>query len=227
MKNIKNLKPLMFPAIAIICIGGAANAHDHSGGEKRRGDITQNYQLSGFDALELGGVFELDVRVGGDFNIVMSGPAKEMDSLIVEVKHGALVVKRKKGKHHSRGKRDSVNLTITLPSLDEVDIGGVVSGSIAGIKSDSFELNVGGVADLELNGTCTDLDIAIGGVGDVNAEGLVCEDVDAALGGVGNVSVYASNSVDAAIGGVGEIDVYGKPKHVEKTKGFLSHVNIH
>jgi len=75
-------------------------------------------------------------------------------------------------------------------------------------------------------GTCDTLNVALEGVGHVDAERLKCKTVIADLEGVGQLSVFASESIDGDAEGIGEIDVYGNPQIVNKSKGFLSRVNI-
>ena len=69
---IKNLI-LSAGALALLA-GGAALADDDE-------TVTRTLDLGGFDAITVAGVYELDVRVGSDFSVELSGPAYEMDRI--------------------------------------------------------------------------------------------------------------------------------------------------
>jgi len=86
---------------------------------------------------------------------------------------------------------------------------------------------VSGVGELTIEGRCGALDTSMRGVGSIDARGLECEDADVSLKGVGEVTLFASESVEVSAKGIGSVDVYGKPKSVEKSKGFLSGVTVH
>jgi len=119
-----------------------------------------------------------------------------------------------------------IKATITLPSLRGLDITGIGAGEINGIKSDRLDIEVAGISDMELSGTCGSLDVDMAGLGELRAEDLKCDDVDVDLAGMGEISVYASKSVTADAAGMGNIEVYGNPEEVEKSKSFMASVKI-
>lgn len=195
----------------------------------RSNDIRQSYDLSGFDAIDIRGVYELEVEVGGDFSVSTSGRAKEVKGLKVYVENGTLVLDQDNGRKNKKwnDERKGVLAIITMPALNELEIKGVGTGDINGIDAKSFELSIGGVGELELSGTCDTLEADMRGVGQIDARDLKCENAEATLRGVGEISLYASESVDVEAKGIGEVNVYGNPAHVEKSKGFMSGVTIH
>lgn len=218
-----NILKIAIVTTGIIAVPWAAMAH----GKKDKAHVDQTHDVRGFDELSVGGVYELDVKVGSDFSVKTSGHAKEVEGMEVFVEDGALRIEHKKKSFTKRMRnKNGVIVTISMPELNGVEIGGVGSGSISGIDSDRLELEIGGVGELELSGTCRELEIEVAGVGELDARDLKCEDVEVELAGVGEVDVYASESVDVEAAGVGEVNVYGKPKDVSKSKTFLSEVNI-
>lgn len=210
-------------AVSLIAVSGFAYAH----GNSDKSHVDETHALSGFDKIEIGGVYELDVKVGGDFSVETSGHAKEVEGMKVFVDGDTLRIKHKKNSFRNKMKsKNGVVVTISMPELNGVEIGGVGSGSISGIDSDRLSVEVGGVGELEISGKCKSLEIEVAGVGELDAEDLKCENVDVQLAGVGEIDVYASKSVDVEAAGVGEVNVYGNPKDVSKSKTFLSEINI-
>lgn len=202
-----------------LAAAGAASADDDD-------RVSQELSLSGFDAITVGGVYELDVRVGGDYSIRLSGPEYEMDLIDVSVKNGALVLSQKEHKKNFNN-RKGVEAVITMPSLKGVKISGVVEGKIAGVDADSFNVEVSGVGDLSIAGECGALEANLSGVGDLDAEDLECAKAEVNVSGVGSATVFARDEVDAKVSGMGDIDVYGSPKTVHKNKGMFSDITVH
>jgi len=220
----------------LLCIAGTAAlalttasfAHDPDDDENRGKEVMQEYELKGFDRIEVGGVYELNVKVGNKFSVTLEGVERDMARVDIRVENGALMLghnkDRKRWNRHNH--HDSIAAKITLPALNGIDVSGVVDGSVDGVKSDAFELTVSGVGDIDIAGVCKNLRARISGVGDVDAENLRCDDVDVQVSGVGDATVYASVSVDARVSGMGDIDVYGSPKKISQSGGMFSEVNI-
>lgn len=217
------MKKLFVLAAATLALAaaGAAFADDDS-------RVSQDLSLSGFDAITVGGVYELDVRVGGDYSIRLSGPQYEMDLIEVSVKNGALVLGQKENKKgFKNGNRKGVEAVITMPGLKGVKVSGVVEGKIAGVDAESFDVEVSGVGDLSIEGECGALEANLSGVGDLDAEDLECAKVDVNVSGVGSAAVFARDEVDAKVSGMGDIDVYGSPRTVHKNKGMFADITVH
>ena len=112
------IKSLAVGAMAI----GMATAVAAKDSEK----ITRNLDLSGFDRIEISGVYELDVRVGSDYSIELSGLEDEMDWVEASVKNNVLTLDqrdRKRGeKRRWRQNREGIDAVITLPSLIGLEV---------------------------------------------------------------------------------------------------------
>jgi len=200
-----------------ILIGGIsmANAHeDDDHDDKDR--ITKTYDLTGFDAIDISGVYDVEITVGKDYSIRLEGREKEMDYAEVDLDGDTLELGQRK-KKWGWGNRKSIDAYITLPSLNALDVSGVTDADVENIDAKTFELDVSGVADVNLSGSCDRIDADISGVSDVNARELKCKSGDVDLSGVGDLDVYTSESIDASVHGVGDVTVYGSPSDVEKS----------
>jgi hypothetical protein len=210
-------------AMGIIAVPYSAYAH----GSSSKSHVDETHAVRNFDKIEIGGVYELDVKVGGEFSVETSGHAKEVEGMKVYVDGNTLVIEHKKNNFRNRMKsKNGVVVTISMPELNAVEIGGVGTGNISGIDSERLTLEIGGVGEMDISGKCKSLEIEVAGVGELDARDLECEDVEVELAGVGEIDVYASKSVDVEAAGVGEVNVYGNPKDVSKSKTFLSEINI-
>jgi len=212
----------------ILLSAGLATAHEVDG--KNRVEETHN--IKGFTKIRVTGVYELDVQVGEAFSVFTSGKHKDVENMKVYLKGSTLVLAQnedgdKSVNWNGRKKNNSgIRAVITLPSLKALDIAGIGAGEIKGIKSDNLDIEVAGISDIELSGTCGNLDVDMAGLGELRAEDLKCEDADVDLAGMGEISVYASKSVSADAAGMGSIEVYGNPEDVEKSKSFMASVKV-
>ncbi|MEO1252556.1 MAG: head GIN domain-containing protein [Pseudomonadota bacterium] len=214
---MKRVTTAAFAATLLASAGAAAGDEDR---------ITRTLDLEGFDSIEVSGVYDIDVRVGEEFSVVLKGRVEELDRTLVTVSGGVLDLSQDERKSWRR-KRRGVDAYITLPSLNGIVVSGVVDGEIDGVDADDFEINISGVGDIALAGKCQSLDAQVSGVGDLDAEGLECSVVDIRLSGVGDASVFASAEVDARVSGMGDIDVYGAPDRVSTSDSMFAKVTVH
>lgn len=220
--------PIKTTGLALLAatILSACSAMAH-GNNDRGEDITRTYDFKGFDAISIGGVYEVDVKVGDSHSVTVSGRVKDMERVDVSIEDGRLILgtkkrKTKKKDHHG----ENVVATVTLPQLNALKISGVATGDVEGVKAETFELKVSGVAEIDIEGKCDRLKAKVSGVGELNAKDFKCKTSDISLSGVGEMSVYASNSIDISANGVGSVDVYGNPGTVKKNKSMFTTIKM-
>lgn len=214
---------ILVSAGVVALLSGVAIAHDDEEKETRRLD------LNGFDQIEISGVYNLEIEVGSDFFVELSGHTDELDRVKASVSGGVLDLSQRdrKKKRGWKNDHDGIDAVIRLPSLTALDISGVVDGDVKKIDTDRFTVRISGVGDLELQGTCGSLKARVSGVGELDADKLECRAVDVRVSGVGDASVFASDEVDANVSGMGDIDVYGSPERVTKSDSMFADVTIH
>ena len=211
------MKKTIISAVGAMALSTSAFADDN---------ITRTLDLRGFDQIEIAGVYELNVEVGPEFSITLTGEEEELDRVQAAVRGSVLTLDRSKGKRRWGRDNQGIEAVITLPALVGLDISGVVDGEVAGIDASRFELDLSGVGDVELEGECETFEADVSGVGDLDAEKLQCRTVSVEVSGVGSASVYASEEVDAEVSGMGDIDVYGSPEKVRKESSMFADVTI-
>ncbi len=192
-------------------------------------DISVSHDLKGFDQIRLDNVgIQLEVEVGEDFAVEVSGDEELVETLLLKVRGDKLVIYRDDNHKVWEGRgNDSPLVIVSMPSFTGFELRGAVDASIKGVDSDEVEFDLKGAGNIEVEGKCRWLIVDLKGAGNVEADDLICEEVDVTLKGAGNIEVYASKRVDADIDGLGNIDVYGNPEEVEKDDGWLSHISIH
>lgn len=212
-------------ATAVLLLSSPAFAHDD---KDHKRDVVADYDFTDFDSITIEGVYLLDVRAGDTFSVRTEADADDAKWLNVTKSGRTLNLTRTK-RDHKRWKNDNsqgVRAIITMPRLVDLEVAGVATGKVSAFTGGNVDIDIAGVSELTLSGTCDRLDIDLAGVGEVDARALKCDDVDADLGGVGSMSVYAAESIDANAGGIGSIEVYGNPELRDVEDGFMAKVKI-
>ncbi len=190
--------------------------------------VEKAHDYNGFTQIEVAGVFDLDVEVGPDYSIRLSGPSGEMEKVQATLKGETLILDRidAKSRKNRQRRRNGVKAVITMPELNALEVSGVVDATIAGVDSADFSMNLSGVGEIEVAGRCDNFHANVSGVGELEARGLECRTVDVDISGVGEASVFAADAVDASVSGIGEITVYGVPASIRKEVGLFSKITI-
>ncbi len=190
-------------------------------------DVTQTYDFVDFDKVEIGGVYEFDIAVGGDYSITISGAPEEMERIEVSVSNGELILdQNRREKVRRKWRNQGMEATITLPALSPIDVSGIVDGNITGVDAEEFNADFSGVGEVDISGTCGHLDANISGIGDFDASELRCQTADVDVSGIGDVDVYASDEIDISVSGIGDADIHGSPTRVEKNGSLFSDISV-
>ena len=203
--------------------GTASMALDREDGDY----VTEDRDLTGFTRLQVRGAIELELTAGKDYSVSIRTREGRMQDVTTEIDGDTLVIDMDDGRRRRSWWDDTnVDVTITMPTLAELEVLGAVDGELFDIDSDDIEIDVRGAADVEIEGKCRNLTVDVKGAGDIDADDLKCENVEVDVKGAGSASVYASESIDARVSGVASISVYGDLKDVRKHAGGLSSISI-
>jgi hypothetical protein len=202
-------------AMALILTAGNAAAWSFSKDTiEGSGDMeTRELDLKEFDAIDVGGAFDLEITLGNEQKVVMTIDDNLWDNLEAEVNGGTLEI----GWDKSCSPEGDSKVVIVVRELKAIDIHGAAEVEIADYRGDAFEFNVSGAAELEMDGQVDNLEINVSGAGEIDTRELKAKSVEISVSGAGEAKVYASESFEGRVSGVGSIDYWGNPKH-QKTK---------
>lgn len=168
----------------------------------------------------------------------ITGDEDVLEDIKISVRGDELIIRN--SNHHQH--KSDVSITITLPELKEISLGGVVDittpdqvnfddlkvevGGVANldlrVKSKSFELEASGVLSGDIVGETKELKIEISGVGKFDASEFKAENCDIDVSGVAKASVYAVEQLNASVSGMGRISYVGRPAINKSSSGFGS-----
>src|SRR4051794_38570678 len=92
--NTAQVEDSMRTAIVSVAIAasfatsGCSRTHSEDGGPT----VSRNYQVGGFDQIEVAGPYNVQVRTGANPGVSASGGAKLMEHMVVEVQNGKLLI---------------------------------------------------------------------------------------------------------------------------------------
>lgn len=181
---------------------------------------------------------DIDVKLGDEPGLELRGPQAALDLITLEEDDGVLVIGNEGPGYMIR----EVRATLTVTSLDSVEIRGAgdveaqfsaadavtvsIEGSgdveASGIDASEVEVEIKGTGDVELEGTAQSASYSIAGTGDIDASELEVADATAEIKGAGDITLYATATADAWIAGTGDIRVLGGAQISQRIDGLGS-----
>jgi len=217
---------------ASFATAACSRTHSKDGGPT----VSRNYQVGGFDQIEVAGPYNVQVRTGPNPGVSAQGGAKLIEHMVVEVQNGKLLIhpERKKGWSFSGWNfHGKVDLTVTVPQLRGATIAGSGDIKVDQVRGDRFEGTVAGSGDLEVaaldvqsleltiagsggvkatTGRAQSSKLDIAGSGDIDAKGVQSQTADISIAGSGSIAAQASGTAAVSIVGSGDVDVTGGAK---------------
>ncbi len=181
---------------AVLAASAATSACGRTHSEDGGPAVSRNYQVGGFDKIEVAGPYDVEVRTGANPSVSARGPQKMIEHMTVEVRDGKLLI-RPERQHgwfqmgwNSHG---HVALTVTVPELH----GAAIAGS-GGVKTGS--------------GKAQTANFDIAGSGDIDAKGVQVQTADVSIAGSGSIAAQATGTAAVSIMGSGDVQVTGGAK---------------
>ena len=197
--------------------------------------------LSGFNAVNVAGPFDVDIVQGATESVKVEAPADVTDRIITEVNGGVLKIYNR---HDSWnwgnwwGHHKKILVHVTAKDLNAINISG--SGDVSfrdGITTSSLKLrifgsgdmtgkvavktlesSITGSGDMKLSGNAESSTVSLVGSGDFTARNLLTVSSAVRVSGSGDAEVNASDRVDAAVNGSGDVRYTGAAKNINSRK---------
>ena len=174
--------------------------------------VRERRDLSGFDELEVGGAFLLEVTVGESFSVEVEGDDNLVPLIKTEVRGDALHVSIDKGYRS----KDYLKVYVSAPNLTGVDTSGAAQVNASGIKSTAFNIGSSGGSKVTVTGQTTDLRIETSGGAKVLANELAATNGTVDTSGGATAEVLVTGELKAHASGGSRIVYSGTPANVTK-----------
>ena len=186
-------------------------------------------QVEPFKRLIVSGQMTVDVEVGSDYQVILSGDDNVVAATDRFIDGDALRLRAPKG----IVKADQLHITVVTPDLasitaavtedivinvsgkplDEVSVrlSGVGRLDINGLVAKRVQSQMDGTGQLRIDGVAEHLDFRLSGVGKAEFSALCLKSARVKVHGMGRVTVNTSEYLDAAVKGLGKITYLGDP----------------
>ena len=171
--------------------------------------VSRRVDLPAFTAIEIGGVFDSTVIVGGtESYVVVHADDNLLDKIRLEVRNGCLAV-------YPEGNISTVSrwkLEVFLPSLQSLETSGSCSVRVGRFHTDKLRLSLSGVSSCTLTGAADLLEAELSGASKLVAKDFQCNEVDIDTSGASHAEVFVLSSLEADASGASSVTYKGNPQ---------------
>jgi hypothetical protein len=227
-------------AVALLIVGAIVSARlvagrlasgdysEESPRARRSGPVASvSRDLSGFDRVDARGMWQIDIKQGEAWDVVLAYPENAENRLDVRVENGRLVLEEK-GRGWSwfgRSDDETLEAAVTMPALEGIDLSGASELTLSGFSGDKLEVTASGATQIDgSNGSYGDLTLIVSGAGDVDLSEILVDDARVVLSGAGDIKLNMNGGVLAgSVSGAGQISYRGTVREENVvTSGFSS-----
>ncbi len=181
---------------------------------------TEKRSVTDFKAIEVGGIFEVEVVAQKDFSVEVDADDNLLQFIRTEVKGGTLEISAEK-KISPRGR---IRVRISAPDIESLQVSGVSKLSLVDLKNDSLKVDASGASKINVAGETKNLEVELSGASKIEAENLKAENVDVDGSGASCASVNVSGDLKADLSGASKVTYSGNPRNLEKSTSGASSV---
>lgn len=202
-------------------------------------ESTRTFSVSGFDKLDLGSAFTINVRQGSNFSVKATGQKRDLDELDANVSGGTLKVRYKENWNRNRKR---VAFEITMPTLRGIDFSGASTSEVRGFKNqgnmnidvsgaststieidaDRVNVDFSGASTINLIGKANRVEGDISGATTLKAFDLQTKTVRLEVSGASGARVNASERLEIDASGASSVRYRGGASVSSNTSGASS-----
>lgn len=213
--------------IFALAVGLVFSTNCGSGSFKNLSDIQgsgtsriETRNVAGFTKIEAGGALSVEISVQKAFSVAIEADDNLLANIKTEISGSTLKI-------YSADRispKTRINVVISMPALESVDISGASDGVITNIKSESLELKASGASKIKVDGAAKSLEANASGASTIDAEDLRVEDAEVETSGASRASVAATNDLKVNASGASKISYTGEPKNIKQNSSGASSV---
>jgi len=195
--------------VALVVMATACRDHtpDSSSTRGSGASVTDHRDVAPFTTVELAGANTVVVHVGAPQSVEVTGDDNLVGRVTTVVRDGRLVIDN----HGSFTTSAPMHVTISVPSLDGVELGGAGTVTVDGVTNNDFSAGLPGEGTLVVSGAAERVAAVLAGTGTLDLHELAATNGIAQLLGTGTIRVDATSTLDATLSGSGTILYHGDP----------------
>jgi len=191
-------------------------------------DYTEERDVDAFTSVKMDGMMDITIEVGGEQSVrITTNKQRYLDDITTSVRDGRLLIDFDVGGNiFSLFRNIDIEVHITVPSLDGVELEGMGDFEIHNVDSENFRAVLDGMGSVDIDGTCDSATFIIDGLGDLNARGFECKSVKLVMDGMGDADIFASEFADVDLDGMGDVDIYGNPARTKFREDGMGDIDV-
>jgi hypothetical protein len=191
-------------------------------GEKGSGKIaTDSRGVNGFRAVEVGGVFQVEITAQKDFSVEVEGDDNLLALVRTEVDGGVLKIDTER----RLAPTTPIRIRISAPDIDNLEVSGAANVAVTNLKNTGLSVDSSGASKIAVSGETSKLTVDVSGATKVDAENLKAENATVDASGASHVSVNVTGNLKTDASGASRIAYVGTPANLEKKTSGASSVS--
>jgi len=182
---------------------------------------SEKRELSGFRAVEVGGVFQVEIIAQKDFGVEVEADDNLLQYIKTEVRGGKLNIEMDK----KVSTKNAILIRISAPDIDDLGVSGAAKVTVSGLKNTGIKVDSSGASKISIAGETAKLLIEVSGATKVDAEDLKSENATVEASGASHVAVNVTGQLLADASGASKIVYSGSPANVEKKSSGASNIS--
>ena len=209
--------------------------------------VIENRDVNAFDRVKLSCALTVNIVCADVQTLEIKADESLIDDVKTEVIDGELNVYLD-GKRSLWSKKRKIEVNITVPTLNSVDVSGACEVDVAGFTAEDFYVRATGASDIDIynitakgefkmdisgasnvraDGSTDKITIHASGASDVSAKKVNANIADVHASGASDIDVTAFKEIYASGNGASDIDFYGNPKTVDISSSGASDIKGH
>src|SRR5688572_21721476 len=177
--------------------------------------------VTGFRGVDVGGVFQVEITAGKDFEVEVSADDNLLPVIETRVSNGILHIEAKE----SIRSHGPVRVRISAPDIESIEASGASKVSLANVKNDGLTIDADGASRVSLSGETAKLIADVSGASHIDAENLKATNARVDASGASHVSVSVIERLAADASGASRVAYVGSPKSVERSSSGASKIH--
>lgn len=183
--------------------------------------VTEKRNIVGFKAVDVGGVFKVEITAQKDFGLEIEADDNLMPLITTEVEDGVLKIESEK----RISSHNPIRIRISAPNIENLESSGASNVTITNLKNAALSIDSSGASKINVEGETSILTIDVSGASNISAGDLKAVDANIEASGACHVDVNVSGDLKSEASGASRIVYSGTPKNIEKKTSGASRVS--
>jgi hypothetical protein len=172
--------------------------------------LTEKRAPGSFRAVEINGVFDVQIQLGQEGKLEVSGDDNIVPRIQTAVRGDVLTIRA----DQSICPKLTLEVRLAAPDIGRLTVEGTNEVRLSGVNNQKLALEIGGSSNLRAEGRTGQLKLDLPGSSKVEAADLHSQSASIRISGVGEAEVHATQALEVTISGVGNVVYAGKPAKV-------------